>query len=417
MLTSVRAVAYRVSDLQKAKQWYRDILGKGPVFDSPVAVIFMVADAVLSLVPAVDSSPDNVQPVIAYWGVEDIEGAQRRLLDAGATAHGEIITTALGSRAVTVADPFGNVLGLVGKPPEPGKKSLREQPSDSAVGVALFRAFATSEKREEIRGGDNLAEYFLPQHFREMLNNPAAREWIKSKAPGSYEYFLARTAYFDGVVREALQANLPQIVFLGAGYDSRPYRFRDLIRDTQIFEVDIQSTQQRKRHLIEQAGIPMPANLTFVAVDFSLDSLQDVLPGAGFDKTRKTLFVWEGVTYYLTSEAVDATLEFVRRDSPAGSDLCFDYMADAPDMSGRYGVAESQALMNSTYHAEPIQFRIEEGAIESFLSQRGYSVGEHFTDKDLEKRYLSLRDGSSGGRVLACFRLVRASVNSESPVS
>jgi O-methyltransferase involved in polyketide biosynthesis len=92
-------------------------------------------------------------------------------------------------------------------------------------------------------------------------------------------------------------------------------------------------------------------------------------------------------------------------------------MADAPDMSGRYGVAESQALMNSTYHAEPIQFRIEEGAIESFLSQRGYSVGEHFTDKDLEKRYLSLRDGSSGGRVLACFRLVRASVNSESPVS
>lgn len=62
-----------------------------------------------------------------------------------------------------------------------------------------------------------------------------------AKAPGSYEYFIARTAFFDAAVRRALDENVPQIVLLGAGYDSRAYRFADRIRDTRIFELDVPS--------------------------------------------------------------------------------------------------------------------------------------------------------------------------------
>jgi len=58
-----------------------------------------------------------------------------------------------------------------------------------------------------------------------------------------YEYLIARTAFFDDIVEQALRENIPQIVFLGAGYDSRPYRFKDLIKETSIFELDIHTTQ------------------------------------------------------------------------------------------------------------------------------------------------------------------------------
>ena len=94
--------------------------------------------------------------------------------------------------------------------------------------------------------------------------------------------------------------------------------------------------------------------MTFVPIDFVRESLQEALVQAGFDPNRRTLFAWEGVMYYLTPDAVDRTLALVRRCAPAGSVLCFDYLADVPDMLSRYGVAESQALMRGPYHAEPM---------------------------------------------------------------
>ncbi len=114
--------------------------------------------------------------------------------------------------------------------------------------------------------------------------------------------------------------------------------------------------------------------------------------------------------YYLPAEAVDRTLSFITGNSPAGSILCFDYLVEAPDMLERYGVKGCRSAMQATYRAEPVQFGVEEGAIGAFLSERGYSTVEHLTPADLEREYLTLRDGSSAGKVLACFCLVQARV-------
>ena len=153
----------------------------------------------LNLTPAEGTAPTREPQAIAYWGVEDIEAAHRQLLEAGATARGEIITTAVKSRAATLVDPFGNTFAITSKP-STAKRSLDDQPSQSALGVTLFRAFATRDARPEIRGHDDLAEMFLPEEYRNMVDNPAAREWVIARAPGSYEYFIARTRFFDGAV-------------------------------------------------------------------------------------------------------------------------------------------------------------------------------------------------------------------------
>ena len=131
-----------------------------------------------------------------------------------------------------------------------------------------------------------------------------------------YEFMLARTAFFDGVVEAALRDNLPQIVILGAGYDSRAYRFKDLFQGTRLFELDAPPTQARKREILRQAGIPLPEHLVFVPVNFTTADLADVLAQAGFKPDQPTLFIWEGVTYYLSAEMVDSMLKSHPLDFP-----------------------------------------------------------------------------------------------------
>ncbi len=409
LFTSLRAVAYRVSDLGRAKQWYQQVLGKPPLHDSPVAAMFPVGDVMLNLVAAGDTAPTGAPQSVAYWGVEDIDAAHRKLIEAGATARGEIIVTVVKSRAATLVDPFGNTFGITAKP-QPEKESLDDQPSQSALGVALFRAFATRDPRPSLRGPDHLAEMFLAEEFRKMVDNPAVRAWMMAKAPGSYEFFFARTAFFDAAVCRALDADVPQIVFLGAGYDSRPYRFADRIRGTRIFELDVPPTQRRKRAMLASAGIAVQEAVTFVPINFTRDSLEAVLTAAGFDRNKPALYVWEGVIYYLTAEAVDRTLAFIRGNAAVRSEVCLDYVIDAPDIASRYGVAQMQALMRESYGVEPVQFRIPEGTVEAFLAERGFAVREHLVAADMEKTYLTLPTGELAGNVLASFGLVRAAL-------
>jgi len=73
-----------------------------------------------------------------------------------------------------------------------------------------------------------------------------------------------------------------------------------------FFEVDHPSTQTEKR--ARAAELTPLAQITYVPVDFEKDSLADSLDDAGFDRERPTFVIWEGVTMYLTADAVKGTL-------------------------------------------------------------------------------------------------------------
>jgi methyltransferase (TIGR00027 family) len=394
--------------MEKGKQWYRSILEKDPVFDAPFAVVFAIGESELVLAPQDGPAPSKESGPIAYWAVDDVDSVYKHLIQLGATRHSEI-NSVVGTRIASVTDPFGNVLGIRGNEADKQKASVEHRPSESAQAVAFMRALAALDGRESIRGGDYLAEKFLTEERRNALKNPAVREWMMKTPPGLYEYTIARTAFFDRVVEQALGDNLPQIVFLGAGYDSRPYRFRDRIKDTRIFEMDAPPTQQRKKELLQKANISVPGRLTYISVNFKTDDLSDLLNESGFDRNKETLFIWEGVTFYLMPEVVDATLQFIKSSSKPGSSVCFDCSALSPKDLDGYGVKELQESMKASFPGEATFFAIEKGKIASFLSERGFAVIEHLTPEDMEKRYLTLRDGSSAGKVTAMFNFVHAS--------
>ncbi len=409
MFKGLWRIVYRVSDVDKAKVWYRQVLDAEPVFDSPMAVVFPVGGSFLALVPGAGASNEG-DSVIAYWAVDDAISCYRRLLELGAIPHTDM-TGLSGMRWAAVKDPFGNVIGVSSKV-DTTEKTVEMKASDTARGVANMRFLATFDEREEIKGPDYLAEIFVAEEIKAAFRDSAKRDWFLTKffPPGSFRGLIARTAWFDGAVEEALKDRVPQIVFLGAGYDSRPYRFANLIGATRIFEVDAPPTQEHKKGLLDRAGIPIPEGIAFVPIDFARDSLKDALFGAGFDKHQKTLYVWEGVTYYLPAQAIDETLGFIRENSPPGSAVCFDYVSTFPGMDEAYGVKEQRAFMRTHSPGESIEFSIERGQIRSFLSERGFTLIEHLTPEEMEKRYLTLRDGSSAGKVTAGYCLARGTV-------
>jgi methyltransferase (TIGR00027 family) len=127
----------------------------------------------------------------------------------------------------------------------------------------------------------------------------------------------ARVLWFDAQVGRALDAGIEQIAVIGAGYDSRAWRFR---RDgVRYFELDHEATQQDKTRRAPRLGP------TYVEADLTTQGAAEALLEHGFDASRRALFVVEGVTMYLGEEVVRHQLGELGRSSAVGSRLAVDF--------------------------------------------------------------------------------------------
>lgn len=294
-------------------------------------------------------------------------------------------------------------------------KSVEQKPSETALFAALRRAIANKEFKNEKFGPDYLAEYFLPPHFRFFLKFKKIQENTKEKLngylPGLNEYMIARTVYFDRLFADALKQQTSQIVLMGAGYDTRAYRFAELNQGSSIFELDVAPTQDRKKQCLKRLRIQNTKYVTFVPINFNAESLAEVLEKAGYKNDQKTLFIWEGVSYYLESESVDKTLEFIAQASQKDSRIAFDYTVRVSDESINeyYGVKEFAQTMKDHHGNESLMFSIGEDEIESFLAQRGLKMIEHLDNREIEKALLVEESGKLLGRMTGHFRFAIAS--------
>jgi methyltransferase (TIGR00027 family) len=132
-----------------------------------------------------------------------------------------------------------------------------------------------------------------------------------------------------------------------------------------------------------------PPHVTYVAIDFDQQALADRLFESGYDERCKTLFIWQGVTQYLTPAAVDDTLSFVARRSAPGSSIIFDYMD--PSLLG--GAAKHGEITNLRRYkglsGENLVYGIPIAEIETFLETRGFVGVENADHTKLERLYFS----------------------------
>jgi len=112
----LRTAIYKVGNINKAKEWYSNILDTKPYFDESFYVGFNVGGYELGLQPKENLPAVRSDGVNAYWGVEDVKCVYKKLLDAGASAFEEPTDVGGGITVATVKDPWGNVFGIIHNP-------------------------------------------------------------------------------------------------------------------------------------------------------------------------------------------------------------------------------------------------------------------------------------------------------------
>ena len=192
--------------------------------------------------------------------------------------------------------------------------------------------------------------------------------------------------------------------------DTRALRFQERNRGATIFELDIDATQRYKRKVYTRKKTALPNTLVFVPIDFNKQRLADVLTQAGYREQRRTLFLWEGVTMYLEPEAVDGTLAFIRSSAAEGSIIVFDYVRASVIRRENTLYGEKGSYDRVARAGERWTFGIKDGAIEGFLTERGFKLLSHHTPADLQTAYLKAKDGTEFGRINETHCIVIAEV-------
>ena len=242
-----------------------------------------------------------------------------------------------------------------------------------------------------------------------MLHAPLVRTLYKATAPtGVYNYVVARTRYIDAVFRRALAEQFGQILILGAGFDTRALRFQQESRDARIFELDVPATQSAKISQYQKRSLAVPANLSFIPIDFDRDSLPAKLSDAGFQRGQRSLFVMEGLLMYLQPESVDATYLTIREYGGEGSWVVFDYVYASVLRREKLYYGESEVMASVARAGEGWHFGIERGKLGEFLSAYGLKSIDEKDAQELERTYFKDASGRIVARVNGAHCLVTA---------
>jgi methyltransferase (TIGR00027 family) len=207
----------------------------------------------------------------------------------------------------------------------------------------------------------------------------------EAKVPGLWGGIMARKRYIDDTVSETADDRTEAVVNLGAGFDTRAYRLPALA-DVPVWEVDQPQNIDSKRSRLEKLFEKTPTHVTLVPMDFDRQDLATVMEAHGYEPDRKTSFIWEGVTQYVTEAGIRATLDYLA-GAPSGSRLVFTYTPkDFIDGKVFYG---QEYLYKQMLVKDKIWlFGLDPEKVDSFLGEYGWRVLEHLGYDELDERYV-----------------------------
>jgi methyltransferase (TIGR00027 family) len=259
----------------------------------------------------------------------------------------------------------------------------KTQTSQTARATAAVRAIESEKPADARICYDPFARKFTETWVYLLIKLFAG--YGERRTHGALTFIVCRCRYFDDYLQRCLQSGTAQVVILGAGLDSRAYRGELLQGAVKTFEVDHPATQASKMKRLKKVFSTIPAHVTYVPIDFNDETL-DKLLACGFERSLKTLFMWEGVTQYLTAEAVDATLAWVRANAALGSAIIFDYQSLA-GLTRAHTRRNDVSAVLSRFTGERRDFGLEQSQIKDFLTRRGFTHVEGVNAEQLQRLY------------------------------
>eukprot|EP00775_Hariotina_reticulata_P003817 gene3817-4075_t len=207
--------------------------------------------------------------------------------------------------------------------------------------------------------------------------------------PGIVRFIDVRTQWFDSGVEAAIEDGITQVVIIAAGYDTRAYRLaRPGVR---FYEIDLPHASRKKQELVADllpsSQYPRPE---YVAADLSKVKLADALARTSYDPRKRSLFIAEGLVYYLPAGAVRQALSCVSSIAPRGSRLMFDFL-HLSTLSGAVWHPGFETLMFSVWNKGEVMYSgIDERpeAVKALLQLFNFKTQAVLGARDLVKRYL-----------------------------
>ena len=196
---------------------------------------------------------------------------------------------------------------------------------------------------------------------------------------GVLSLFMNRTIYFDNIINKS-KDKVDQFVIMGAGFDTRCYG--DLKNShLKFFELDQTKTQKLKKEYLKRAGIDT-SHVTYVEVDFRTEHWYEKLEKAGYDPGKKSIFLWEGVTLYLSEKDVRNTLKEIKEHAGSGSIIVADLYAKS-FVTGENAPGMKKAMKVLKITDEELGFGIDfssdyENALKVFLESENMKGGDTY---------------------------------------
>jgi methyltransferase (TIGR00027 family) len=249
------------------------------------------------------------------------------------------------------------------------------RPSRTAEFNAAFRAAESAKQPHRRLLNDPYAAQLLPAGLRLLVQTSAlpvvgsGLGWLVDRRwPGMRSSIIARTRLIDDWLLESVDAGAEQMVLLGAGLDSRAWRLPPLA-GLRVFEVDHPSTSSAKQRRLADLHAEL-RHVRFVQVDFDRERLPGRLSAAGFDASRRTVVLWDGVTNYLQAEAVGAIAAWAGGLAQS-SEFIFTYVhAGVLDGTAEFHGAE-RVLRTVRNSGEPWTFGLQPDAVADYMKRYG----------------------------------------------
>jgi len=233
-------------------------------------------------------------------------------------------------------------------------------------------------------------QLFDPARASSCPDQATALAWSMRAMPGPSS-ILSRARYSEDSLEEVVKQGVQQYVILGAGMDTFAFRRPEMLEQLKVFEVDHPATQSFKSRRLAELGWEHPAQLHFVSVDFMHENLVAALTRSSYDPQALSFFSWLGVTYYLTRDAVFATLRAIADVAPAGSTVIFDYYDTdlfVPEKAAKWVQVGMEQMKRM---GEPLKAGFDPSTLAVDLARLGLRLHENLSPTDIDERYFQGR--------------------------
>jgi methyltransferase (TIGR00027 family) len=254
--------------------------------------------------------------------------------------------------------------------------------SRTALGTAYMRAAHQLLDAPPRILEDLLAVRLLGLAASQRINDAAA-SYQTPERRALRAHVVLRSRFAEDRLAAAVRRGVTQYIVLGAGFDTFALRQPVWAQPLRILEVDHAGTQATKRTQLTAAGLALPENADFAAIDFDRESLRDGLLRYKVSLDEPTFFSWLGVTMYLKEDAIEAVLKSVAA-FPAGSEIVLTF---AQPLGGSPSPFDRRAASLG----EPWESYFEPDALEAKLRGIGFSNVEFLSPEEAEARYFRQR--------------------------